>query len=88
MGVPDEVVKKKPSARLWKGQTDEDEMGISYIELDKILKGIEMGMTAKEISEKEKIDLSKIERVIEAVEISRHKRELAPIAPVRALLEL
>ncbi len=88
LGVPDEVVKKKPSARLWKGQTDEDEMGISYIELDKILKGIEMGMTAKEISEKEKIDLSKIERVIEAVEISRHKRELAPIAPVRALLEL
>ncbi len=88
LGVPAEIIRKKPSARLWKGQTDEDEMGISYWELDRILKGIEMGLTVEEIAKKEKTDTYKIRRVVEAVERSRHKRELAPIAPVRALLEL
>ncbi len=87
LGVPKEIIKKKPSARLWQGQTDEDEMGISYQNLDRILKGIEMGLSPEEISKKEGIDISDIERVIKAVEASRHKRELAPIAPVRALLE-
>ncbi len=88
LGVPEEIIRKKPSARLWKGQTDEDEMGISYEDLDKILKSIEMGLTAEEIAEKEEIDISKVESVVQAVERSRHKRELAPIAPVRALLEI
>ncbi|MFP3360427.1 NAD(+) synthase, partial [Planococcus sp. SIMBA_143] len=27
LGVPSHIVKKKPSADLWEGQTDEDEMG-------------------------------------------------------------
>ncbi len=87
LGVPDEIINKKPSARLWKGQTDEDEMGISYVELDKILVAIEMGLTVEEIVKREGIDISKVKMVVETVEKSRHKRELAPIAPVRALLE-
>jgi len=87
LGVPEEIIKKKPSARLWKGQTDEGEMGISYHDLDRILRGIEMGLSPEDISIKEGLDISDIEKVIRAVEASRHKRELAPIAPVRALLE-
>ncbi len=43
LGVPEEIIRKKPSAALWPGQTDEDEMGISYAELDEILKLIERG---------------------------------------------
>ena len=37
MGVPDEIVNKKPSADLWVGQTDEGELGYSYEEIDKYL---------------------------------------------------
>ncbi len=37
IGVPDKIVKKKPSADLWIGQTDEDEIGYSYEEIDKAL---------------------------------------------------
>jgi len=37
MGVPDEIVEKKPSADLWAGQTDEGELGFTYLEVDRLL---------------------------------------------------
>jgi len=37
LGIPKEIVDKPPSAGLWVGQTDEEEMGISYEELDRYL---------------------------------------------------
>ncbi|AIY89421.1 NAD+ synthase [Geoglobus acetivorans] len=87
LGIPERIVKKKPSARLWRGQTDEGEMGISYDKLDRILKGIESGLKKEEIVEKAGVAAEDVEKVIEMVEKSRHKRELPPIAPVRALIE-
>ncbi|SHF65809.1 NAD(+) synthase [Ornithinibacillus halophilus] len=39
LGVPDEVINKKPSADLWEGQTDEAEMGTTYDKIDAYLKG-------------------------------------------------
>ncbi len=35
--IPDVIVKKAPSADLWAGQTDEDELGYTYQELDRML---------------------------------------------------
>jgi NAD+ synthase len=35
--IPDRIVKKAPSADLWKGQTDEGEMGLEYREVDRLL---------------------------------------------------
>ncbi|MCY7361365.1 MAG: NAD+ synthase, partial [Ignavibacteria bacterium] len=37
LGVPDSIINKKPSADLWKGQTDEDELGFTYEKVDKYL---------------------------------------------------
>lgn len=39
LGVPDEIIQKKPSADLWEGQTDEQEMGIAYDQIDAYIKG-------------------------------------------------
>jgi len=39
LGVPNVIINKKPSAGLWDGQTDEEEMGISYDVIDQYLKG-------------------------------------------------
>jgi NAD+ synthase len=40
LGVPDSIINKKPSAGLWEGQTDEDELGMTYTQIDAfILKG-------------------------------------------------
>lgn len=37
LGVPDEIIAKKPSADLWSGQTDEGEMGFAYRDVDRLL---------------------------------------------------
>ena len=37
IGVPDSIVNKAPSADLWEGQSDENELGYTYAQLDKVL---------------------------------------------------
>jgi NAD+ synthase len=34
LGIPPEIINKMPSAGLWDGQSDENEMGLTYEELD------------------------------------------------------
>ena len=35
--IPESIINTKPSAELWEGQTDEEEMGLSYQEIDAYL---------------------------------------------------
>lgn len=51
-GIPREVIEKKPTAGLWEGQTDEDEMGFSYEVLDAYI----AGEAEPDFKTKEKID--------------------------------
>jgi NAD+ synthase len=37
MGVPNQIIDKPPSADLWEGQTDEDELGFTYDDVDQVL---------------------------------------------------
>ena len=37
LGVPREILDKAPSGDLWVGQTDEEELGFSYLEVDRLL---------------------------------------------------
>lgn len=37
VGIPTSIVKKVPSAGLWKGQTDEEEIGYTYHQIDSVL---------------------------------------------------
>ncbi|MBM7569534.1 NAD(+) synthase [Aquibacillus albus] len=64
LDVPDEIINKQPSAGLWEGQTDENEMGTSYAIIDSYLKG-------KEIPHKDKEIIERMHRN------SAHKREMA-----------
>jgi len=36
--IPDEIINKKPTADLWIGQTDEEELGVSYQVIDTVLR--------------------------------------------------
>ncbi len=38
LGITDAIVDKKPSADFWEGQSDEDDLGYSYKEMDDVLK--------------------------------------------------
>jgi len=41
LNIPENIIKKIPSAGLWSGQTDEHEIGFSYEEMDNALRKIE-----------------------------------------------
>ncbi len=83
VGVPEKIIAKVPSAGLWKGQTDEGEIGVTYAELDSILYlKLERGMSEEEIIDYG-IDKSKVLKVRKMMKNSEHKRNPPPIAKVR-----
>lgn len=80
LGLPRTILEKVPTAGLWRGQTDEGELGISYDELDRILLGIELQFHADEIAERAGVDLKQVERIERLVEANVHKRRM-PLIP-------
>lgn len=68
LDIPKEIIQKPPSAGLWAGQTDEEEMGITYDELDRYLL---TGHAEEEV--KKKIDTR--------ITGSSHKRALPAVPP-------
>ncbi|TLZ67385.1 MAG: NAD+ synthase [Methanobacteriota archaeon] len=80
LGVPKRIVEKVPTAGLWKGQTDEGELGIAYADLDRVLLGIEIHLSAEEIAGQTGIALKKVRRVEDLVSRSAHKRK-PPLIP-------
>jgi len=81
IGVPERIIEKKPTAGLWEGQTDEDELGISYRLLDEILwRLIDLKMPKERISSEINVPIEKVEYVENLVRKSEHKRRL-PVGP-------
>ena len=78
--LPENIISKLPSAGLWEGQTDEEELEMSYNELDPILLGIELGMTDENISERTESSKSEVARIRSMVSHSAHKRK-TPLIP-------
>lgn len=64
--VSEKIIDKPPSAGLWKGQTDEAELGITYQEIDNFIEGKTVGDSVK----------TKIEELIKK---SEHKRNMPRI---------
>lgn len=67
LDVPEEIVERPPSAGLWEGQTDEEEMGVSYAHLDRFL--------LEGTSGDEEADF----RIGRRYRASAHKRKMPPI---------
>jgi NAD+ synthase len=80
VGIPDKIIRKAPSAGLWKGQTDEGELGITYERLDAILLGIELGLAEKEIAKRAETTVKEVARIATTVRLSSHKRKFQPVA--------
>lgn len=80
LGVPQQIIDKKPSADLWAGQTDEGEMELTYAEVDKYL-------FSKVDEEKTKEELLKIgytEEYINKVDNMIIKNRFKSLPPVIA----
>ncbi len=68
VGVPDEIIEKAPSAGLWEGQTDEQEMGTTYDMVDDYLSG-------KPVPDQDREIIERLHRQ------SEHKRRMALSPP-------
>ena len=80
LNIPKEIISKKPSADLWEKQTDEDEIGLSYNDLDEILYYIvELNKNDKEIITTG-FSIEKINRVRSLMKSSEFKRVMPPSA--------
>ncbi|TWJ32904.1 NAD+ synthase [Geobacter argillaceus] len=82
IGVPREVIEKKPSADLWDGQTDEQELGFTYRDVDELLyRLVDLRMTRAELVA-EGFAPEFIDTVSRKVQNSHFKRRLPVIAKV------
>ena len=80
LGIPRDIIYKSPTAGLWRGQTDEKELGMSYETLDKILYGLEFKMDYSDISKIVGVKKPEVERIRKMRIKSQHKRR-TPLIP-------
>ena len=78
--LPRQVIEKPPSADLWPGQSDEEELGISYAIADEILYLLfDLGLGPAEVVALG-YDEAAVERITRLEERNRYKRRLMLIA--------
>ncbi len=83
LGVPKAIITKPPSADLWKDQTDEGEIGVTYETIDRILhRVIDEGERSIKKLEVEGLSQMDISRVVSLVNRNAFKRALPPVAPL------
>lgn len=79
LNLPRSIQDRPPSAGLWEGQTDEEELGLPYARLDQVLFGIEQLRTPEEIAPLAGVPLAQVRAIAAKVEETRHKRRPPPI---------
>jgi NAD+ synthase len=80
LGLPPAVVDKRPSADLWPGQTDEDELGFDYATADEVLYLLfDQGLLEAEVVERGYPE-PVVRRIVALERANRFKRRLMLIA--------
>ena len=80
LGIPSAIVDKPPSADLWAGQTDENELGFTYEDVDKLLYLLVDHRYSPEECIEVGFDLTFVETVVTRIRRNQFKRMLPPIA--------
>jgi len=84
--IPQEIIDKPPRAGLWNNQTDEDEIGMTYELLDKILyRFIEKDIDANSIADELDIEVDDVNDIINRVNRNKHKSKV-PESPKKTLM--
>ncbi len=84
LGVPKSIINKPPSADLWEGQNDEDDLGWSYEQLDKVLVSHVEHRADKEELLEEGFERDLVEFVLSKIYQNQFKRKMPLIAKLTA----
>ncbi|WP_406660255.1 NAD+ synthase [Methanolobus sp. ZRKC3] len=85
MGIPDEIIDKAPSARLWADQTDEEELGITYPQVDRFLALLLEGESPQVAQNTLGLTAEQRDSVISRINSNLHKQKTAPIPEMSSL---
>ena len=81
--IPNELIEKKPSADLWEGQTDEQEMGLTYKEADQVMyRLLEENKTVEEVLA-EGFNKDLVDNIVRRMNRSEYKRRMPLIAKIK-----
>ncbi|MGL6118983.1 MAG: NAD+ synthase [Fusobacteriaceae bacterium] len=83
LGVPPELIEKRPTADLWEGQTDEDDLGFTYLEADKILYELVDEKSTEEEVVAKGFKRETVEAIFNRIKNSAYKRRLPLIAEIK-----
>lgn len=79
LGVPEGIIQKTPSADLWPGQTDRDELDFSYDVLDRVLVGLQLDMDTDTIVDAvPPVAPDDVEAISDRVDKYAYKQEPSP----------
>jgi len=81
--IPSEIIEVAPTAALWPGQTDEKELGLTYFQLDTVLKLMSQGFLPEEIGTLTNTDAKKMQKIIDRQKNNRHKLLLPPVLKIK-----
>lgn len=84
LSVPENIINKPPSAGLWAGQTDEDELGLPYELIDKILDLVSRGEEPERLQQIFDLLPDQIDLLMSRMKSNIHKRKIPPIAIIDA----
>jgi NAD+ synthase len=80
LGIPAPIIDKPPSADLWAGQTDENELGFTYEQVDQLLYLLVDERYSPQECVEEGFDEKFVNTVITRVRRNQFKRMMPPIA--------
>jgi NAD+ synthase len=81
--IPSEIMEVAPTAALWPGQTDEKELGLTYLQLDAALKLMSLGFSQEEICSLANIDPKKMQKIIDRKNKNAHKLAMPPVLKIK-----
>ena len=82
LGVPREIIEKRPSADLWTGQTDEGELGFTYRDADHVLHVTGgRAVLPSDAAARCAADIDTVHRVLSRVRATDFKRVPKPVFP-------
>ncbi len=83
-GIPNMIVEKKSSPRLWDNHLAEEEIGMDYEVIDPILHLlVDRKMSLSEVAKKLEVSTTQVKKICDLMKRNLHKRTPVPIAELK-----